>query len=285
MARTPAGVDRYHLYIAARRVLLDGLEALRDQREAITLVGAQAVYLRSRDASLTVGAFTSDADLSLDPVCLNDEPRLEAALRNSGFVPGTQPGQWTRVQQVDGTAQNIAVDLLVAGSFSGTGGQRGARIPPHSSRAARRVAGLEVAVIDRDPMTVTSLDPAADGRCTQVHVAGVAALLVAKAYKLQERLDAAGRSRVVAKDAGDVIRLMTTSDVHTVAETFDRLVDDDRVGAVTRTGLRSLHTLFGGRAAAGTNLAVTALEGAMAASTIRALGPAYLARLPPIRPR
>jgi hypothetical protein len=33
-------------YIAARRVLLDALEALGAQRKAIVLVGAQAIYLR-----------------------------------------------------------------------------------------------------------------------------------------------------------------------------------------------------------------------------------------------
>ncbi len=34
------------LYVLARRVLLDALEALGDHREAIVLVGAQAVYLQ-----------------------------------------------------------------------------------------------------------------------------------------------------------------------------------------------------------------------------------------------
>ena len=34
------------LYVAARRALLDGLEALGQQRQAAILVGAHAVYLR-----------------------------------------------------------------------------------------------------------------------------------------------------------------------------------------------------------------------------------------------
>jgi hypothetical protein len=33
------------LYVAARRVLLDALEALGVQRDAVILVGAQAIYL------------------------------------------------------------------------------------------------------------------------------------------------------------------------------------------------------------------------------------------------
>lgn len=34
------------LYVRARRVLLDALDALGDQRRAVVLVGAQAVYFR-----------------------------------------------------------------------------------------------------------------------------------------------------------------------------------------------------------------------------------------------
>ena len=39
------GVDE--LYVLARRALLDALEALHEHREAIVLVGAQAVYRRT----------------------------------------------------------------------------------------------------------------------------------------------------------------------------------------------------------------------------------------------
>ncbi len=35
------------LYVLARRVLLDALEALGDQQDAVILVGAQAVYLHT----------------------------------------------------------------------------------------------------------------------------------------------------------------------------------------------------------------------------------------------
>jgi len=50
MSRVPPGVEQQQLYVAARRALLDAAEALAEQREALILVGAQAVYLRAGDA-------------------------------------------------------------------------------------------------------------------------------------------------------------------------------------------------------------------------------------------
>lgn len=96
MAKVPHGVDPEQLTIVARRVLLDGLEALSAHRDAITVVGAQAVYLRSPDAAVRSAAFTSDGDLTLDPARLPDRPLLDEALRNSGFelLQADQPGLW-----------------------------------------------------------------------------------------------------------------------------------------------------------------------------------------------
>ena len=36
-------------YVAARRVLLDALEALEAQKQAVIVAGAQAVYLRTSE--------------------------------------------------------------------------------------------------------------------------------------------------------------------------------------------------------------------------------------------
>jgi len=52
------------LYILARRVLLDALEALGPHRDAVVLVGAQAIYLRVGEADLAVAPFTTDRDRS-----------------------------------------------------------------------------------------------------------------------------------------------------------------------------------------------------------------------------
>jgi hypothetical protein len=68
-------------YVAARRPLLDALEGLGSQREAVILVGAQAIYLHTgEDDGLAVAPFTTDAYLSLDPDRLRPDPRLEQAM-------------------------------------------------------------------------------------------------------------------------------------------------------------------------------------------------------------
>lgn len=72
------------LYVVARRALLDLLEALADQPDAVVLVGAQAVYLHAGESELAVADFTLDADFALDPRLLHDRP-LGGALR-----PGLQ---------------------------------------------------------------------------------------------------------------------------------------------------------------------------------------------------
>jgi hypothetical protein len=40
------------LYVVARCVLLDALEALRDHSDATVVVGAQAIYIRAGEADL-----------------------------------------------------------------------------------------------------------------------------------------------------------------------------------------------------------------------------------------
>ena len=49
------------LYAVARTVLLDALETLGDQRDAVVLVGAQAIHLHTGDADIAVPAFTTTA--------------------------------------------------------------------------------------------------------------------------------------------------------------------------------------------------------------------------------
>jgi hypothetical protein len=42
------------IYIVARAALLDALDALADQRGAVILVGAQAIYLHTGDADIAI---------------------------------------------------------------------------------------------------------------------------------------------------------------------------------------------------------------------------------------
>jgi hypothetical protein len=94
MSRSGAGSG--DIPVRARAALLDALEALAAHRDAVVVIGAQAVYRRTGGAEVALAEFTKDSDLALDPRLLADEPRVEQAMRSSGFLPGTsnQPGAW-----------------------------------------------------------------------------------------------------------------------------------------------------------------------------------------------
>jgi hypothetical protein len=70
-------------YVDARRVLLDALEGLVAHERAVIVVGAQAVYLRTRVEDEGIAPFTTDGDLALDPSLLADEPVLRAAMEGA----------------------------------------------------------------------------------------------------------------------------------------------------------------------------------------------------------
>jgi len=280
MARIPEGAERGPLTVAARRVLLDAIAALDEQREAVVLVGAQAVHLRTEHADVGVAAFTSDGDLGIDRTRLKGEPHLDVVMEAAGFrQTPNQPGLWTRPERVGDVVVNIAVDLLVPEVFGG-GGSRAARIPPHGRMAARKVSGLELVMVDNDVRLIVSLEPEVDSRSAEIKVAGVAALLVAKAYKIRDRLAEGKPGREADKDAGDVMWLMATSDVEAVAARFDELLTHPDVGSVAREGLSAMRAQFGAPRAQGIEMAVGALAGSsLAEGTIRAVGPAFIANL------
>ncbi len=74
-------------YIRARAALLDTAEALAPQLDSIILVGAQAIYLHTGAADLVVAEFTTDADFSVEPALLSDEPLLAEMLETRRFKP------------------------------------------------------------------------------------------------------------------------------------------------------------------------------------------------------
>lgn len=164
------------LYVEARSVLLDALDALREHRDSIILVGAQAVYMHTGAADMAVAEYTTDADLALDPRRLQPLLELAEALTAAGFRPSAHPGTWI-------SAANVELDLLVPNSLGG-GGRRAARPPGHGSRAARKAAGLEAVLVDCAEHQIVSLDPNTDRRSHVIKVAGPAALLVAKLHKI-----------------------------------------------------------------------------------------------------
>jgi hypothetical protein len=82
------------LYVAARGVLLDALDALGEQRQALILAGAQAIYVHTGTTDLAVAEFTTDGDLVIVPDQLKPHPRLSDAMERSQFRSGSQPGRF-----------------------------------------------------------------------------------------------------------------------------------------------------------------------------------------------
>jgi len=271
-------------YVAARRVLLDALEALAPHGRAVIVAGAQAVYLHTGLSEIGIAPYTTDGDLALDPALLGDEPELEAAMRNAGFElleprPGRpEPGVWVATATVDGERLLIPVDLIVPEGAASGGGRRGARLGPHGRRAARRAVGLEAALVDHSSMTVAALD-VADTRSFEVEVAGPAALLVAKAHKIQDRLGSARPGRLDDKDAADVYRLMQATSPIEIAERLAELRRHEIAGPATEAAIAYLAELFGRRNGEGVRMATRALRLAIPEAQVSTLATSYIERM------
>lgn len=252
------------LLVTARSALLDALDALSQHAESVIVIGAQAIYLHTGDAPVALAEATKDCDLALDTRSLGSSPLLEEAMRTAGFhldPDAKQPGAWLN-------AKGIPVDLMVPEILAGGTGRRAARIPPHGVRAARRAVGLEAALVDHAPMSITSLSPQ-DGRRFRAKVAGPAALLVAKLHKVGERQATPGR--LIDKDAHDIYRLLVAIDTNTLAATLQDLRASDLAGPVTEQALVHLDDLFAaGPDALGCTMAGRAEEGIGEPATVSA---------------
>ncbi len=106
-------------YVAARTVLLDVLEALGSQREAIIVVGAQAIYMHTQEGGIMGYApYTTDADLALSPARLAHEPRVEKLLEDANFEQKGDPGIWWKTITIDGMPTDVEVDIMVPEHFA-----------------------------------------------------------------------------------------------------------------------------------------------------------------------
>jgi hypothetical protein len=254
--------------VAARTVLLDALEALGTQRGAIIVVGAQAVYLRTGDGGITGYApYTTDADLALAPSRLADEPHIEKLMQDADFYQKGDPGIWWKTVSINGTPTDIEVDIMVPERFAPPGGRRSVRLPPHDKMIARKAIGLEGSILDHDLIEVSALE-STDSRRRTVPVAGPAALVVAKAYKLRDRLAEGKADRIADKDAADVYRLMLAVPVREFVRRLRPLLGDETAGPVCRDAVTLMVQFFGARGAVGVSMASDALRVAVPSERI-----------------
>jgi hypothetical protein len=249
------------IYVIARRVLLDALDALAPHRAALTLVGAQAVYLRAGEIEgIPVSPFTSDADLSIHPELLAERPPIHEKMRAAGFIqePGAV-GIWIAKRRMEsGVEARVPVDFLVPERLVTTSGRRSAPLKGHDARTARRVNGLEGALVDADQLEIAALE-SSDSRRILLRVAGPAALLVAKLHKITER---AGSKRAVEKDALDVLRLLRGTSTEELLERWRSLLGDARSREPARAARSMLLELFGAPRALRSTAAASAAIGA-----------------------
>jgi hypothetical protein len=228
-------------YVLARRALLDALQALGEQRRAVVLVGAQAIYLHTGDADLAVAPYTTDGDVAIDPSRLRNDPKLAEALGGAGFYADTRHvGTWIMSRSLEGRAVEVKIDLMVPEAVGGPG-RRGARLGPHGNRAARKARGLEATLVDQQRRTIEALEDE-DERAFEVAVAGPAALLVAKLHKIAERVDKPGRRE--DKDALDILRLLQAVPTEVIADGVRTLMDEEISADVTEEALSFLRDLF-----------------------------------------
>lgn len=261
--------DHDALYVVARQVLLDALEALGPHLDAAILVGAQAIYLHTGDAEFAVAEYTTDADLALDPELLDEIPPIEEALEDAGFLPMGKSGVgvWKTSRTVADVGQvDVQVDLLVPSSVSPGKGRRAARLQGHNVNAARKVDGLEGVLVDQCELVIGSLRPDEDDRQIRAKVAGPGALLVAKLFKISERH---GTSRSNDKDALDILRILQAIPTDELAACLRTILADERSASIGARGLRLLEELFGDRGSEGAVMAARAVEPLMDGDQVR----------------
>ncbi len=239
--------------IRARRTLLDVLDLLGVHRRSVVLVGAQAIYLHIGESVLPLALYTKDVDLAINPDGLAGEPKISLMLENSGFVNDKDwPGNWSRS---DGRER---IDLIVPATRVKTG-RRSAHLPTQGNKLANFAPGLEGALVDNEVKQVGALEQD-DLRRFEIAVAGPAALLIAKGWKLGEREDKGGE-RLLAKDALDVLFILREIEVPDLVEGLRRQLGDGTSHQSATRGLDYLERLFGDESAAGSTLATEALSG------------------------
>jgi hypothetical protein len=140
--------------------------------------------------------------------------------------------------------------------------------------------GIEAVLVDNDWMTISSLS-SQDDRSLRVRVAGPTALLIAKAHKINDRLQQTAErpDRLSDKDALDAYRLMQTTPMERVSGTIPALLGDSRSEQVSKEGLTLLTTLFGSPRSPGVEMIVRAVAAGVPSARIETLCATFVGEL------
>ncbi len=254
-----AMLETQEIYIGARRVLLDALEALVEHRKSIVVVGAQAVYLHAGSSELAISPYTKDADLAINPMQLSHSPEIFHTMTSAGFelLENGSPGQWTKSIELGGNTVHIPVDLMVPSSFVTRQSRRSAKLDGHNKRVARKVDGIEAVLIDNGLKIISGLE-SNDCRQIAVSVAGPASLIIAKSYKIHERQHS--QNRFVDKDALDVYRLIQSISSEDIVTGLLKVLNDSKSHEMASTGIRYFVELFSTKRAAGLRMISNSLD-------------------------
>lgn len=229
----------------SRQLLLDVLRLLEDQSDALTVLGAHAVYEQTKFVKdLPPMDSTADADLGVSPVLLVDTPRLDEVMSAAGLEPihPDRPGVWGfTADEGQLTHQRMTIDLIAPASVAG-GGRRAAEVGRHGSRSVSKTHGTELSLIDRQWLELEAFSPGEPSG--YAWVAGRAALICAKAYKIFDRLGAAefarNPQRYRPKDVADLFRLMAASEGTEVRAVFAQGEADPQIATAVLEGRKRL---------------------------------------------
>ncbi len=249
--------------------MLDVLEALGSQRNAVVLVGAQALYSYTSHFKSNIAEFTQDADLAFRPELLASSPLLEVALADAGFTPDIkgQPGRWI-------SPGNIPIDFMVPQRLAGTK-NRSAGVSPHAKNTARNTRGIEGCMVENEIQIIRSL-ASSDTRAYEISVAGPSSLLIAKTIKISERIE---EGRILEdKDAHDIYRLLSAVPIATLTFGFSKLRSNELSRDITEIGLKHFEEFFARGPEAEGSLRAGQAEFGFGDPTIISQSVAFLAR-------
>lgn len=232
----------------SRRLLITTIVALGEHANAMTVVGAHAVHVWVQKKWGPVDMeSTRDGDLAVNPVLIAEDPKIMEIMAEIGLEPARpeRPGIYGYVNERGlSWERRTTVDLLVPETYAGSKG-RSARIPGQKS-ATTRAYGLELAIHDRTLIRISTTDGEPE-ISVEVNVAGPAALLIAKAHKVSERLADVDKrpDRLRPKDSGDIALLMMVTDGAEMATTMTRhLAETPEIRGVVQDGAQYLVDMY-----------------------------------------